>query len=251
MPSRARSFSIPMRRCRQGSASSSANSANWEARGAVTRYLRKEDLPLPMRPLHGPAPHEVVWQEATNPWALSILYNPGYAGAYVYDRRRQTGGRIRQDVYLPRTTKVPIEDWEVCLQAAHPGYIGWEEQGLWLHAGGTNPGSTSGHSQKTRPSIPPSPNGDGVGYSDHDRFRVYLAVHWCSGLQPPCLRFATAVTGRHARLGTRLLARLCRGRHLRRLTSTRLQGATPVSSVRAALPHAPTTEVLSIARRSG
>ncbi len=48
-----------------------------------------------------------------------------------------------------------------------------------------------------------------------------------SGLQPPCLRFATPVTGRHARLGSRLLARLCRGRHLRRQTSTRLQGATP------------------------
>src|SRR6201988_3194245 len=47
-----------------------------------------------------------------------------------------------------------------------------------------------------------------------------------SGLQPPCLRFAAAVTGRHARLGTRLLARLCRRRHLRRLSSTRLQGAT-------------------------
>jgi len=47
-----------------------------------------------------------------------------------------------------------------------------------------------------------------------------------SGLQPPCLRFAAAVTGRHARLGTRLLARLCHDRHLRRQTSTRLQGAT-------------------------
>jgi len=47
-----------------------------------------------------------------------------------------------------------------------------------------------------------------------------------SGLQPPCLRFATAVTGRHARLSSRLLARLCRGRHRRRQTSTRLQGAT-------------------------
>ena len=77
-----------------------------------------------------------------------------------------------------------------------------------------------------RPEIPPSPLSDRVGYSDHVRFRGYLPVHWCSGLQPPCLRFAAAVTGRHARLGTRLLARLCRGRHLRRLSSTRLQGAT-------------------------
>jgi len=33
-------------------------------------------------------------------------------------------------------------------------------------------------------------------------------------------------TGRHARLGSQLLARLCRGRHLRRQSSTRLQGAT-------------------------
>ena len=49
-----------------------------------------------------------------------------------------------------------------------------------------------------------------------------------SGLQPPCLRFAVAVTGHHARLGSRLLARLCRGRHRRRQTSTRLQGATLV-----------------------
>jgi hypothetical protein len=77
-----------------------------------------------------------------------------------------------------------------------------------------------------RSSIPPSPLRDRVGYSDHDRFRGYVPVHCRSGLQPPCLRFAAAVTGRHARLGARLLARLYRGRHLRRLSSTRLQGAT-------------------------
>jgi hypothetical protein len=82
----------------------------------------------------------------------------------------------------------------------------------------------------TRPAIPPSPERDRVGYSDHDRFRGYFSVHWCSCLQPSCLRFAAAVTGRHARLGTRLLARLCRGRHLRRLSSIRFQGATRSSN---------------------
>ena len=35
-----------------------------------------------------------------------------------------------------------------------------------------------------------------------------------------------SVAGHHARLGTRLLVRLCRGRHHRRLNSMRLQGAT-------------------------
>ncbi len=78
----------------------------------------------------------------------------------------------------------------------------------------------------TRVAVPPSPLSDRVGYSDLVRFRGYLPVHWCSGLQPPCLRFAAPVTVRHAKLGAQLLARLCRGRHLRRQSATRLQGAT-------------------------
>src|ERR1700726_2785111 len=77
------------------------------------------------------------------------------------------------------------------------------------------------------PGILPSPLRDKVGAFHHDRFRGYVSVHSRSGLHPPCLRFAAAVAGHHARLGTRLLVRLCRGRHHRRLNSMRLQGATP------------------------
>ena len=79
----------------------------------------------------------------------------------------------------------------------------------------------------TRRKMLPSPLGDGVGHSNHDRFRGYLSVHLRSGLQFPCLRFATAVTGRHARLGTRLLARPCRGCHFRRLCLTSFQAQPP------------------------
>src|SRR6516165_7517369 len=81
----------------------------------------------------------------------------------------------------------------------------------------------------TPPGILPSPLRDKVGYSNHDRFRGHIPVHCCSGLQTPCLRFAMAVTGHHARLGTRLLAKLCRGRHSRRLGYMRLQGANRVA----------------------
>src|ERR1700730_5285912 len=77
------------------------------------------------------------------------------------------------------------------------------------------------------PGILPSPLRDKVGAFHHDRFRGYVSVYFRSGLHPPCLRFAVAVAGHHARLGTRLLVRLCRGRHHRRLNSMRLQGATP------------------------
>ena len=76
------------------------------------------------------------------------------------------------------------------------------------------------------PVILPSPLRDKVGYFNHDRFRGYFSVHFRSGLQPPCLRFAETVTGHHARLGTQLLAKLYCGRHPRRLYLMRLQGAT-------------------------
>src|ERR1700732_5241413 len=76
------------------------------------------------------------------------------------------------------------------------------------------------------PGILPSPLRDKVGAVHHDRFRGYVSVNSRSRLHPPCLRFAAAVAGHHARLGTRLLVRLCRGRHHRRLNSMRLQGAT-------------------------
>src|SRR5215467_7808592 len=55
---------------------------------------------------------------------------------------------------------------------------------------------------------------------------VSRRTHFRSGLHPPCLRFAVPVAAHHARLGTRLLVRLCRGRHCRRLNFMRLQGAT-------------------------
>src|SRR5216684_7701610 len=54
---------------------------------------------------------------------------------------------------------------------------------LWLHAGGTNPGSTSG--AKTRSLILPSPLRDRVGYSDHDRFRGYFPVHFIPAYNLP------------------------------------------------------------------
>jgi DNA invertase Pin-like site-specific DNA recombinase len=43
---------------------------------AVMRYLRAHDLPLPVRPLLGPAPHEVAWCEANCARVRSILQNP-------------------------------------------------------------------------------------------------------------------------------------------------------------------------------
>jgi DNA invertase Pin-like site-specific DNA recombinase len=95
------------------------------ARG-VMRFLRANGLPVPVRPVLGPFPHEVIWREADSARVRDILHSPAYAGAYVYGRRQKDPIRSRPGS-TRGTVKVAIADWAVCLKTAHPGYIGWEE----------------------------------------------------------------------------------------------------------------------------
>ena len=85
---------------------------------AVMRYLRRGGLALPVRPLVGPAPHELVWRSANSPRVLTILKNPAYAGVYVYGRRRADPGRRRAGGRKCGTVAVPPEDWAICLHDA-------------------------------------------------------------------------------------------------------------------------------------
>ena len=94
---------------------------------AVMRELRRHDLSLPVRPLRGPAPHEIEWVPATTARVLHVLHNPGYAGAYVYGRRQPDPLRRRAGRVRPTTVQLPVDRWPVCLKDAHPGYISWEE----------------------------------------------------------------------------------------------------------------------------
>ena len=93
---------------------------------AVMLYLRRNALRLPVRPLFGPSPHELVWREASASQVRYILHNPAYAGAYVYGRRTVQAA-ARSTEARPTSVKVPLGQWKVCLLSAHPGYIGWEE----------------------------------------------------------------------------------------------------------------------------
>jgi DNA invertase Pin-like site-specific DNA recombinase len=94
---------------------------------AVMKHLRQAGLRLPVRPLRGPAPHDVVWRPADSARVLQILKNPAYAGAYVYGRRRQNPIGRRPGSRSAKTVAVPLQDWPVCLKGAYPDYIGWEE----------------------------------------------------------------------------------------------------------------------------
>ena len=93
---------------------------------SVMGFLRTSGLPLPVRPVLGPSPHDVVWCDADSARVRGVLQNPAYAGAYVYGRRQKDASQCRRGS-VGGTVKVAIADWAVCLKAAHPGYIGWEE----------------------------------------------------------------------------------------------------------------------------
>src|SRR5271167_2743325 len=94
---------------------------------AVMRYLRGSNLLLPVRPLLGSAPHDVVWRAADSACVVQILKNPAYAGAYVYGRRRPDPLRRQPGSGQIGTIAVAPEDWAVCLKDAHPAYVDWNE----------------------------------------------------------------------------------------------------------------------------
>jgi len=94
---------------------------------AVVRYLQKDDLQLPSRPLRGPAPHEVIWHRARYSTILAILKNPAYAGAYVYGRSTRDPARCKPGQTKPGIVHLPLADWPVVLQGKYPAYLSWEE----------------------------------------------------------------------------------------------------------------------------
>jgi hypothetical protein len=94
---------------------------------AVVRYLRAAGLPVPVRPLRGPAPHPVRWEVAQSSRVLAILKNPAYAGAYTYGK--QTTDPARRQPGRPHTGIVrrPRDAWPVLFLDHHPAYLTWPE----------------------------------------------------------------------------------------------------------------------------
>ena len=90
---------------------------------AVAKWMHRENIVLPSRPRSGPVYGDLRWAPPRVPQVGRILKNPRYAGAYVYgqthvQRRADGTGRLRT---------VPMEEWQVCIQDAHVGFIDWDE----------------------------------------------------------------------------------------------------------------------------
>lgn len=94
---------------------------------AVVRYLQRVGLPLPARPLRGPAPHPLQWGLARASRVLAMLKNPAYAGAYVYGRATRDPTRHRPGQAHSGIIRRQPADWPICLRDVYPAYLSWDE----------------------------------------------------------------------------------------------------------------------------
>jgi DNA invertase Pin-like site-specific DNA recombinase len=88
----------------------------------VMLRLQAEDRQLPRR---ATSDRRVRWATPTYRAIHDILTNPVFAGAYAYGRKR-TERRVEGGVVRERQRRAPREEWHVCIEGHHPGYITFE-----------------------------------------------------------------------------------------------------------------------------
>jgi DNA invertase Pin-like site-specific DNA recombinase len=89
--------------------------------------LQTEQLKLPVRIWGGPRHGQLQWKEATYRLVTRLLYNPAYAGAYVYGEWAYEGTRRHPNTGKAQGRPRALDAWPVCIPDHHEGYIAWEE----------------------------------------------------------------------------------------------------------------------------
>jgi DNA invertase Pin-like site-specific DNA recombinase len=86
----------------------------------VVDIFNRHALLLPRRDRFG----DVVWKAPRVAAVLAILKHPAYAGAFTYGRTRTVRREATQR--RPSLTRLPQEEWRICIPNVYPAYIGWE-----------------------------------------------------------------------------------------------------------------------------
>jgi DNA invertase Pin-like site-specific DNA recombinase len=93
----------------------------------VLLKLKEEQLKLPARVPGGSDKGRLVWKEASYRAVVRILRNPSYAGVYVYGECEYDGTERSAKTGKAKPRWRSPDQWPVCLQDHHEGYITWEE----------------------------------------------------------------------------------------------------------------------------
>ncbi len=86
----------------------------------VVDVFKAHQLLLPRRDRFG----DLVWKAPRVAAVLAILKHPAYAGAFTYGRTRTLRREASQ--VRPAITRLPQEQWRVCIPDVYPPYISWE-----------------------------------------------------------------------------------------------------------------------------
>jgi DNA invertase Pin-like site-specific DNA recombinase len=86
----------------------------------VVDIFNRHDLLLPRRDRFG----DVLWKAPRVASVLSIRKHPAYAGAFTSGRTRTVRREATQR--RPSITRLPQEQWRICIPNVYPSYISWE-----------------------------------------------------------------------------------------------------------------------------
>ena len=92
----------------------------------VFLWLRQAGLKMPVV-LRNVDVQKLVWKAPAYHSVMQILHNPLYAGAYAFGRRAQRTKIVDGRARKADGFRKPMEQWNVLLRDAHPGYISWQE----------------------------------------------------------------------------------------------------------------------------
>ena len=90
---------------------------------SVVRYFTENGLQFPKRAYGGAWAGKIVWGKLTHSRVLGILYNPSYAGMYVYGRYQDRKTVTPDGIYVHHISRLPQDQWPICIPDHHPGYI--------------------------------------------------------------------------------------------------------------------------------
>jgi DNA invertase Pin-like site-specific DNA recombinase len=93
----------------------------------VLRYLVREGVLLPRRPVWGSQKGEIVWKPPTIGAIYSILHNPAYAGALAYGRRQSNPRHGLGGSQGPKVESKALPDWLHLQHDLYPAYISWDQ----------------------------------------------------------------------------------------------------------------------------
>src|SRR5205814_9239168 len=86
----------------------------------VVDEFNRHALLLPRRDRFG----DLIWKVPRVAAVLAILKHPAYAGAFTYGRTRTVRREASQR--RPSITRLPQEQWRICIPNVYPPYISWE-----------------------------------------------------------------------------------------------------------------------------